>query len=217
MKQDPPFVDGDDYRECFERAQAEQEFDRSEEGGALRLTREGAVSKTSPPEDLAALVVEGLYLGWKRLFKALGQRYGHEVEVPVTRAWKPKCRLSWLLPLEGVELKFTYSNNGHSMRISRLRPREWITIAILAEQLGAETLIEVVKYLLILSCCPILVIELARPHIRVRGAATYIDKPAYQFHSVPCYLQVLQDSDHLPTLSRALASIGDLMLCFMEP
>ncbi|EFJ33404.1 hypothetical protein SELMODRAFT_407185 [Selaginella moellendorffii] len=76
---EPPFVDKRDYYECFARAQEEQKFEmvRSDGAGASRIVvaeENVANARIYPPADLAALVIEGVYVGWKRFFDALGSQ-----------------------------------------------------------------------------------------------------------------------------------------------
>ncbi|EFJ23196.1 hypothetical protein SELMODRAFT_415758 [Selaginella moellendorffii] len=78
---DPPFVKMDDYYECFERAQDKQDFEVLGDGDSGPFHKvaisQKAVAKTKvyPPADLAAMVVEGVYVGWKSFFDALDQSY----------------------------------------------------------------------------------------------------------------------------------------------
>ncbi|EFJ09681.1 hypothetical protein SELMODRAFT_447619 [Selaginella moellendorffii] len=65
--------------EAILKAQEEQKFEmvRSDGAGASRIVvaeENVANARIYPPADLAALVIEGVYVGWKRFFDALGSQ-----------------------------------------------------------------------------------------------------------------------------------------------
>ncbi|EFJ24534.1 hypothetical protein SELMODRAFT_414686 [Selaginella moellendorffii] len=72
-EEEPPFVDKRAYYECFARAQEKHEFPLMEGSIDKYCVTEEALAefKVYPPSDLAALVIEGVYVGWKRMFASL--------------------------------------------------------------------------------------------------------------------------------------------------
>lgn len=66
----PPFVNPIFYYDCFQTVQSPQKIELQEDGHPL-FTKEAAVCTLDFPRDLTALIMEGVYVGWKRFFQAL--------------------------------------------------------------------------------------------------------------------------------------------------
>ncbi|EFJ18232.1 hypothetical protein SELMODRAFT_420237 [Selaginella moellendorffii] len=183
-----------------------------------------------------ALYVQGLKfrvldaLDWSFVSKVMGMSRFFENETQRQSAFLEWTQDYLRATCAGVQLRFTESVKGKGMpdiKIEALVLGEWITICMIEVKVeigGGEPCVELVKYyadyttqlwqrndwLYQNSCCPVLLIEVVGPHVRVGGAVRYVDKPAYQpFTPLLHVFKFVQDADHLSMLSRALGSIGD--------
>ncbi|MCO5614706.1 hypothetical protein L7F22_068990 [Adiantum nelumboides] len=63
----PPFVDPIFFYDCFQCVQSQQQFELQEDGRSI-FTKESRACSLDFPRDLTALIIEGVYVGWKRFF-----------------------------------------------------------------------------------------------------------------------------------------------------
>lgn len=76
----PSFVNPIFYYDCFHAAQSSQKFELQDDGHPL-FTQDSSTCILDYPRDLTALIIEGVYVGWKRFFHSIDQ---FDIQGPIT-------------------------------------------------------------------------------------------------------------------------------------